>query len=106
MRLPAPGRTGSEPPEVADHLQRLVRRLDGLAVHLKRTLRLDELDQFLHRVDVRGLEKLVKDHAEAALARRALDGRTGRGGLDEDVLADGPEPAVVGEVDQPDLPEL
>src|SRR4051812_10305207 len=49
-----------EPPQIADGLQRLVRRLDRLAVELKTPLRLDQRHQFLHRIDVAAFQEILE----------------------------------------------
>src|SRR4051812_24142822 len=46
-------------PQVSNRLQRLISRLDGLAVKFEGTLCLDERDQFFHWINVAGFEEIL-----------------------------------------------
>src|SRR3954447_12608043 len=75
-------------PQVPDRLQRLVGRLDRLAVQLEGALGLNERDQFLHWVHIAGLEESLEELPSAPFARRVLDrvARRPGGGVDAPAL--------------------
>src|SRR5215212_2535799 len=70
-----------EPSEIADRLQRLIRRLDALAVQLERALRFDERDQLLHRIDVAAFEIALENLPRSVFARPTVNGLAGRFGF-------------------------
>src|SRR5262245_7363240 len=76
-----PGRRGQA--QLVQGLQHFVRRLDDLGVHLIGALRGDQVGDFLHRVDVRGLEEALQRRGEALLAGGPRDRVARGGGLQE-----------------------
>ena len=63
-----------EASQVPDRLQRLVGRLDRLAIQLESSLGLDEADEFLHRIDIALFQKALKRLAGAVFAGVGFDG--------------------------------
>src|SRR5262245_23960847 len=57
------------PPEVRHNLHDLIARLDDLRIQLKRSLRRDQIDQFVHRLNVRRFQKPLPQVAVTVLAR-------------------------------------
>src|SRR5206468_2829000 len=68
--------TSSPSPQIPDRLQRLIRRLDRLAVQLERALCFDQRDQFFDGVDVTAFEEAAEDGAGAAFAGFGIDRRS------------------------------
>src|SRR5437870_936876 len=87
-----------EPPQIADGLQCLIRRLDRLAVELKASLRFDQRHQFLHRIDVAAFEKSLKDRPRTIFTGLAVHRRTRRFSLHINASTHELEPLRVYEV--------
>ena len=60
-----------EPPQVGHDLHDLVAGLHDLRVELERPLRGDQVDQLLHRLDVRRFQRALPNIAVAVVARVA-----------------------------------
>ena len=70
--------------QIRYRLQHFVSGLDGLAVELEGSLRLDQRDEFLDGIDVGAFEKALHDGTGAVVARVGVDGRAGGVGGDVD----------------------
>src|SRR5262245_49910929 len=95
----------SEAAEIADLLQRLVRSLDDLAVELKRTLGLNQINQFGHWIDIGTLEKSLADDAEVGFTGDSRNGFARCGGRNIEVFTDLSQPALVDKLGKLDLPD-
>src|SRR5579863_2957188 len=74
--------------QVRNRAGHLIGGLDHFGIHFISALRLNEIADFGDRVDVRGFQVALLDHAESRIARHADCRRAGGGGLLIEIVAE------------------